>query len=299
MESLKGILPALITPFDDEGRVSRRGLEALLPRLFEAGVHGTYICGTTGEGLLMPVAMRCEVAEIAVAHTPKGHSAIVHVGASSFEDARDLARHASRIGATAISSLPPSGPGFGFSEARRYYAALAAASDLPLVVYYFPEVYPSIRTLDQLEEVCALSNVVGVKFTDFDLSVMSAVAKPGRVVFNGRDEVLAAGLLMGAHGGIGSFYNLVPEQFVDIDALARAGRWSEVRMRQDAVKALITAVLRFPLFPAIKQMLTWSGIACGGCLVPRSGLSVEQQDALRKALAAPAVRAVLPEAWRV
>ena len=66
MESLKGILPALITPFDDEGRVSRRGLEALLPRLFEAGVHGTYICGTTGEGLLMPVAMRCEVAEIAV-----------------------------------------------------------------------------------------------------------------------------------------------------------------------------------------------------------------------------------------
>ena len=65
------------------------------------------------------------------------------------------------------------------------------------------------------------------------------------------------------------------------------------------LNALITAVLRFPLFPAIKQMLTWSGIACGGCLVPRSGLSVEQQDALRKALAAPAVRAVLPEEWRV
>ena len=181
-------------------------------------------------------------------------------------------RHAARIGATAISSLPPSGPGFGFAEARRYYAALAAASELPLVVYYFPEVYPSIRTLDQLEEMCALSNVAGVKFTDFDLSVMAAVAKPGRVVFNGRDEVLAAGLLMGAHGGIGSFYNLVPEQFVDIDALARAGRWAEVRERQDSVNALITAVLRFPLFPAIKQILTWSGIPCGNCLVPRSGL---------------------------
>jgi N-acetylneuraminate lyase len=296
VDALKGILPALMTPFEEDGRVARASLEALLARLFEAGVHGTYICGTTGEGLLMSVDMRCQVAEIAVANTPKGHSAIVHVGAAAFEDARDLATHAGRIGATAISSLPPSGPGFGFAEARRYYAALAAASPLPLVVYYFPEVYPSIRTLDQLEEICALPNVAGVKFTDFDLSV---VAKPGRVVFNGRDEVLAAGLLMGAHGGIGSFYNLVPDQFVDIDALARAGRWAEVRERQDAVNALITAVLRFPLFPALKQILTWSGIPCGHCLVPRSGLSIEQQDALRTALAAPVIRAVLPGDWRL
>lgn len=299
MSALEGILPALITPFDDNGRVSRAGLEALMPRLFEAGVHGTYICGTTGEGLLMSVDMRCEVAEIALANTPAGHAAVVHVGAAAFDDVRDLTRHAARIGATAVSSLPPSGPAFGFAEARRYYAALAAMSDLPVVVYYFPEVYPSIRTLDQLEELCALPNVAGVKFTDFDLSVMSAVAKPGRVVFNGRDEVLAAGLLMGAHGGIGSFYNLVPEQFVDIGALARAGRWAEVRARQDSVNALITTVLRFPLFPAIKQILTWSGIPCGGCLVPRSGLSVEQQDALRKALASPVVRAVLTDDWRL
>jgi N-acetylneuraminate lyase len=299
VDALKGILPALITPFEEDGRVARASLEALLARLFEAGVHGTYICGTTGEGLLMSVDMRCQVAEIAVANTPKGHSAIVHVGAAAFEDARDLATHAGRIGATAISSLPPSGPGFGFAEARRYYAALAAASPLPLVVYYFPEVYPSIRTLDQLEEICALPNVAGVKFTDFDLSVLAAVAKPGRVVFNGRDEVLAAGLLMGAHGGIGSFYNLVPDQFVDIDALARAGRWREVRERQDAVNALITAVLRFPLFPALKQILSWSGIPCGHCLVPRSGLSIEQQDALRTALASPAIRPALPADWRL
>ncbi|BCS34237.2 N-acetylneuraminate lyase [Luteitalea sp. TBR-22] len=297
MDALKGILPALITPFEEDGRVATTSLERLLARLFDAGVHGTYICGTTGEGLLMSVEQRCRVAEIAVANTPPGHSAIVHVGAASFEDARDLATHAGRIGATAISSLPPAGPGFGFPEARRYYAALAAASPLPLVVYYFPEAYPAIRTLDHLEEICALPNVAGVKFTDFDLSVLSAIAKPGRVVFNGRDEVLAAGLLMGAHGGIGSFYNLVPDQFVDIDALARAGRWSEVRERQDSVNALITAVLRFPLFPAIKQVLTWSGIPCGPCLVPRAGLSVEQQDALRKALAAPQIRAVLPDEW--
>lgn len=298
MTALAGILPALITPLDEHGHVSRGALDQLLPRLLDAGVQGTYVCGTTGEGLLMSVAMRREVVDAAVAHSA-GRSVVVHVGASAFDDVKALARHAARAGATAISSLPPSGPGFGFAEARRYYAALAACSDLPLIVYYFPEVYPAIRTRDQIDELCAIPNVVGVKFTDFDLSVLAGVAVPGRVVYNGRDEVLAAGLLMGAHGGIGSFYNLVPDRFLAIRAHAEAGRWAEARAEQDAVNRLITTMLRFPLFPAIKQVLTWSGIPCGGALVPRAGLTPAQQQELRTALRVPGVREVLPAHWPI
>lgn len=297
MHALTGILPALITPLDDGGRVNRPSLEALLARVFEAGVDGTYVCGTTGEGLLLPVAMRTEIVDVVVANTPQNRAVVVHVGASAFEDARALARHAARAGASAISSLPPSGPGFGFAEAKRYYQALAAATGLPLVVYYFPEVYPSIRGLDQLDDLCAIPNVAGVKFTDFDLSVLAGAARPGRVVYNGRDEVLAAGLLMGAHGGIGSFYNLVPGRFVRIAALAREGRWAEARAEQDAVNRLITTMLRYPLFPAIKQVLTWSGIPCGGSLLPRAALTADQQAALRAAILTPDVRAVLDVDW--
>jgi N-acetylneuraminate lyase len=282
MHDLGGILPATLTPFDADGRFARGAFEQLLAHVYAGGVHGVYVCGTTGEGLLMSTAVRREVAEAAVACTPPGRAVIVHVGASAFEDVRELARHAARIGATAISSLPPSGPGFGFAEACTYYTNLAAVSDLPVVVYYFPQVYPGISTLAQLEALCALPQVVGVKFTDFDLSVLAGVASPARVVYNGRDEVLAAGLLMGAHGGIGSFYNLLPDRFVAIFDHARAGRWREARAVQDEVNALITGTLRFPLFPALKQVLTWMGIPGGQCLVPRAPLTEEQRVALRQ-----------------
>ena len=89
--------------------------------------------------------------------------------------------------------------------------------------------------VEQLEELCSLPNVIGVKFTDFDLYRMAAVARPGRAVFNGRDEVLAAGLLMGADGGIGSFYNLAPDLFVALYDAAVAGRWDEARAIQQRI----------------------------------------------------------------
>lgn len=281
-----GILPATVTPFDADGRFARGAFEQLLTRVYGAGVHGVYVCGTTGEGLLMSVAQRQEVAEAAVACSPPHASVVVHVGAAAFDDVRALATHAARAGAHAISSLPPAGPGFGFAEAYRYYEQLASLSDVPVVVYYFPEVYPGISTASQLEDLCALPNVAGVKFTDFDLSTLAAVASDARVVLNGRDEVLVAGLLMGAHGGIGSFYNLVPDRFVELYRLAREGRWAEAREVQTTVNALIAATLKFPLFPAIKQILAWTGIPCGACLLPRTVLTPDERTALAQELRA-------------
>ena len=180
--------------------------------------------------------------------------------------------HAAKAGAHAISSLPPTSAQFSFADLRRYYEALAGASDLPLVVYYFPDVAPSISTAEQLETLCGLPNVIGVKFTDFDLFRMANLARPGRCIFNGRDEVLAAGLLMGAGGGIGTFYNLLPELFVEIYDAAIAGRWDAARTAQGRVNTLIRITLDFPLFPAVKQMLAWSGLDCGPCLPPRARL---------------------------
>jgi N-acetylneuraminate lyase len=147
-------------------------------------------------------------------------------------------------------------------------------------------VAPSISTAEQLETLCGLPNVIGVKFTDFDLFRMANLAQPGRCLFNGRDEVLAAGLLMGATGGIGTFYNLLPELFVEIYDAAIAGRWDAAQAAQQRVNAVIRIVLGFPLFPAVKQMLAWCGLDCGACLPPRARLDADQQDRLRGALEA-------------
>jgi N-acetylneuraminate lyase len=284
MKLIQGILPAAVTPLDKDGRFAPAVFERLLERLYAAGVHGVYVCGTTGEGMLQSRGQRQAIVETAVASTPRGRHVVVHVGAASLEEALALSSHAAKAGAHAISSLPPSSGQFGFSEVVGYYEALARASDLPLLVYYFPDVNPSITSADQLETLCALPNVLGVKFTDFDLFRMSLLRRPERCIFNGRDEVVVAGLLMGADGGIGTFYNLVPELFVQIYTAAVVGRWEEARLAQLRVNALIRIAVRFPLFPAVKQILAWSGLHCGTCLPPRGPLTLDQQRILQGSL---------------
>jgi N-acetylneuraminate lyase len=243
-------------------------------------VDGVYVCGSTGEGMLQPAEQRREVAEAAVELSPPGARVIVHVGASSPAEAEALARHAGRAGAAAVSSLPPVG-GYSFAEIRRYYARLAEAAELPLLLYYFPEMAPARLDLGQLLELCALPGVAGVKLTDFDLYRLWALRQEGVTVFNGRDEVLAAGLLMGASGGIGTFYNLLPGEFVRLHERARAGDWEGARAAQDRVNVLVRLVSRYPLFPAVKRILAWSGLDCGPCLAPRAALPDEEAARLR------------------
>jgi len=185
MTGLCGILPAIITPLDSAERFQPRAFECLLERLYNAGVHGIYVCGQTGEGLLQSIEQRKAIAEVAVKWSPEDKKVIVHVGAYRTADAIELARHAARVGAHAVSSLPPLG-GYSFAEVKAYYQALAELSDVPLLVYYFPELCSTIASADQILELCSMTNVIGLKFTDFDLCRMSLVKDSGAVIFNDR-----------------------------------------------------------------------------------------------------------------
>lgn len=283
MSEIQGILPALVTPFDGEGNLNQPAFEKLLERVYQAPIDGIYVCGSTGEGLLQPVAQRKRITEIAVRNTPPGKQIIVHTGAYGTADAVELTRHAAQSGATAVSSLPPIGA-YSFDEVRAYYSALAAASTVPFLVYYFPVVSPAIAGLPQILELCRLPNVAGLKYTDHDFFKLSQIRNAGHVVFNGYDEVLIAGLLMGANGGIGTFYNLVPELFCEVYTLARADRWPEARAVQARINELIELTVRYPCFPAVKTILGWNGIACGRCLEPRRPLTAEEERGLRDAL---------------
>lgn len=278
-----GIVPAIVTPVDGKNRFAPLPFERLMKRLYEAGVHGLYVCGQTGEGLQQPPEQRQEVAEMAVRFSPPEKSVIVHVGAASTDETVRLARHASGIGAAAISSLPPLGS-YSFEEIRSFYQALAAASEVPLLIYYFPSLAPSIRTLDQILELCRIPNVAGLKFTDSDLFRLWAIRQTGAVVFNGSDEMLAAGLLMGANGGIGSIYNLIPGHFVRLYEHAEAGRWEEARKEQNHINEFIQVILHYPVNAAVKAILQWSGIDCGTCIPPRRALAAAEERQLRRQL---------------
>ncbi len=281
-DAFGGIIPALVTPLDREQRLNESAFEKLLARVYAGGVDGVYLCGSTGEGLLLPSAVRKRIVELAVHNSPAGKSIVVHVGAWNFETCQDLSRHAADSGVSAISALPPAGA--TFPELLAYYRALAGTATVPFLAYYFPSVMGGPLSLTQLEQIGALPGIVGLKFTDYDLYTLSLLVRGGKVVFNGRDEVLAGGLLLGASGGIGSIYNVVPEWFVELWNHARADRWPEARKVQDRINDLIRVLLRFPFMPALKQLMTWEGIECGSALRPRIPLTGDEESELRASL---------------
>ncbi len=283
MSNLFGIMPALVTPVDESRVFQPRPYEQLLERVYEAGVHGVYVCGQTGEGLQLPAEQRKRALECAVANSPIGKQVIVHVGAASTEEAIDLATHAARTGAHAVSSLPPAG-NYSFEEIREYYAKIAAASRLPFLVYYFPSIAPAIRTTEQILSLCELPNVVGLKFTDSDFFRMWSLLRSGAVVFNGFDEMMVCGLISGANGGIGSTYNVIAPSFVKLYHLARENRWDEARAVQTDINEFIQVLLRYPVNPAVKILLKWTGLDCGECVAPRRTLTSEEAVAFRAAV---------------
>src|SRR5262245_14600806 len=169
---LAGIFPAIITPFDLNGKLNVHSLERLIEQLYGAGVHGLYLCGSTGEGMMQSVAQRKQVAEVAMQNSPPERPVIVHVGANTTGEAIELAHHAARHGAHAVSSLPPCIGVYSFAEIKSYYEQLAAASEIPLFIYFFPEVAPAVKSADQILELAAIENVAGLKYTDYDLYTM-------------------------------------------------------------------------------------------------------------------------------
>lgn len=282
---LHGILPAILTPLNAEGRVNLASYSKLVERLYAKGVHGIYVAGQTGEGLLLPMDERMQLAEVSRAESASDKQVIVHIGAHRIAEAVELAKHAQRIGVSAVSSLPPVGS-YSFAEIKEYYQALASASDLPFLVYFFPAFAPVITSVDQILELCEIPNVVGLKFTDMNLYRLERIKANGKVIYNGHDEVLAAGLLMGADGGIGTFYNLVPEMFLEIYSSIQAGDNARAMNVQQRVNELIELTLRFPAMGAVKRMMTWAGVDCGEPVGPRQGLTSEMEHGLIEALAA-------------
>ena len=294
--SFSGIYPAFLTPLDENRNFVPRMAERLFAYLLAAGVDGTYVAGSTGEGLLLPVETRKALVETLMPMLPEGKKLIVHVGAQKVETAVELAQHAARKGAQAVSSLPPKGDR---NAVREYYTVLARESPLPLILYYFPKAAPEAFTgSEELMEVAGMPNVLGVKFTDFNLYLLQRLVAQGKTVFNGYDEVLAAGLLMGAQGGIGSTYNIMPQVYLEIARAAREGDWETARAWQQRVNRMIEVLVRYPFTAALRTAMRARGFDCGPNLAGQVMTPGQQEQLLNEMDSAmgPEIQALI--GWR-
>jgi N-acetylneuraminate lyase len=287
------ILPALVTPLLPTGQLDEPSTERLINHLYQSGVGGLYVTGSTGEGIYLDFEIRQRLVEIAVSLSKGRGNVIVHVGAVQASKTIDLAKHAARAGADAVSSIPPFAGGYSWAEVHAFYSELAKHSPLPVIAYYIPGLTGQQRTVEELASLLKIPNIAGYKFTEYNLYTMQRLLarfSEGQIMYNGPDEMLALGLQFGAHGGIGTTYNFMPRLIVQIANLCREGRFDQAVAVQKQANDIIEPLLLSHGLAASKQILVWQGlIDHAHCAHPRAGLTEAQKAELRRRLATTAI----------
>ena len=293
---LAGLHAALMTPYDEAGEISRLCLKRLVDRAFAQGLDGIYVGGSTGESLLLGADEREQVFRDA-AEAAAGRGALIgHVGAISTREAERLARCCAANGYHAVSAIPPIYFRHSKTAVRDYYAAIvAAAGGLPLIVYNVPAMTGLQFSLADLLDLLRLPGVIGVKQTTNDMYQMEQLRRafPELLLLNGFDEMLLAGLVSGANGGIGSTYGLMGHRWVELRRRLAAGDVHGALEIQSRCNAVIDVLVEFGVFPALKYVMARMGIIrTTRCRAPMEtiGMTIDRLDAIARELAHESAR---------
>jgi N-acetylneuraminate lyase len=290
---LTGLIAAPYTAFHSDGSLNLSMIEKQAGSLIANGVTGAFVCGTTGEGVSLTNAERMVVAERWQQVAGAQLKVIVHVGHTSAADARSLAAHAEKIGAQGVGCLAPFFFKPGNVEDLAAFCAEVAAGAPALPFYYYQ--IPSMTGVGFLAADFLraagprIPNLAGVKFTFENLMDFAECLhlEGGRydIVF-GRDEILVAGLALGARGAIGSTYNFMAPIFQEIIAALEKGNLAAAREKQAAANAVIQIFIRYGGLPAGKAMMKMICVDCGPVRIPLRSLTETQQSQLRGELEA-------------
>ncbi len=279
-----GINPAMFTPFTDDGEhVSVERIRKLVAYLLPQGISGLFVCGSTGEGVLMSPEERELAADVAVQEVAGQVPVIVHVGATATRDSVRLAKHAARIGASAVSSIPPFPFAVSTASVFEHWRQIGAATDLPMWIYYMPAMTGFTFGDSAVEELLALPNLVGLKFTDSNFYVMRNLIdlSGGRLrILSGPDELCLPAQVMGATGAIGSTYNWMGPLYVKLFRAFQAGDLATAQSCQAKANAFIRIIHRYEKIAGQKAVMEYLGIPCGPSRHPLTPLTAAQQQTL-------------------
>jgi len=283
-KEIRGVIPALLTPFDKDENLDEKGLRALIGKLLEEGVHGLYLAGSTGEGFLMSQEERKKVVEIAMDEVAGRVPVIVHVGAISTRLSLELTHHASDQGADAISSVPPFYYKFGEKEIIEYYRELAAATALPMIIYNIP--LAGLMGYETILKLAKLPGVEGIKYTatsHFEITRLKSDLGADFMVYSGADEMALSGLMAGADGIIGSTYNAISDTFLALYSVYMEGKLEEAQNIMKEGVAVIMQLLSYgSIFALLKAINRWGGVPAGYARKPFTNFTEEEEEKIKK-----------------
>ena len=293
IQKYQGVFPAFYACYDKDGEIDPKAVRALTAFLIQKGVKGVYVGGSSGECIYQSVAERKLVLENVMEAAQGKLTVIAHVACNNTRDSQELARHAESLGVDAIASIPPIYFRLPEHAIAKYWNDIsAAAPNTDFIIYNIPQLAGVALTIPLLKEMLKNPNVVGVKNSSMPVQDIQMFkdegTKNGRpfVVFNGPDEQFISGLMMGADGGIGGTYGVMPELFVKLWELFRAGQWAEARQLQYDVDNIIYALCagKCNLYAAMKEVLRRrEGLDLGGVRPPLANYADDDDGAVAHA----------------
>ena len=224
IKKYEGIIPAFYACYDKDGKISVEGVRALTEYYIEKGVQGLYVGGSSGECIYQSKEERKLVLE-EVMKVAKGKlTVIAHIACNNTADSQELAAHAESLGVDAIASIPPIYFKLPPYAIAKYWNDMsAAAPNTDFIIYNIPQLAGVSLSVPLLKEMLKNPRVIGVKNSSMPVQDIQMWKDEGALVFNGPDEQLISGLVMGAAGGIGGTYGAMPTLYVKLFDLVKQG----------------------------------------------------------------------------
>lgn len=229
---LYGVVPALLTPLNEDGTLDVAHLKTLIERQLSAGVHGIFVSGMTGEGALLDDALL----KALISHAAQIIGGCVPLCAGVLRPDTDSVIHTAHVvenaGADMLAATVPTSHAVSQEEIVLHFDAICLHTDIPWMVYgnsgAFTNIEPqTMAALARLEGVSAIKDTR----SDFEGCFKDILAVRGSKTMHlcGGEYLVGPGLLFGSDGNISGATNLFPELFVQLYNAAKADDISTVR----------------------------------------------------------------------
>ncbi|OHT01132.1 hypothetical protein TRFO_01729 [Tritrichomonas foetus] len=296
----EGVIPAFYACYNDNGEIDKSRTKALTRYLINAGVKGLYVGGSSGECIYQSVEERKKVLEAVQEENNHEVTIIAHVACNNLFESQELARHAESLEVDAIAAIPPiyfKLPDYSIAD---YWNGISqAAPHTPFVIYNIPQLAGVSLTRSLLTEMLKNPNVIGVKNSSEstqDIQMWKDTGDGRLIVFNGPDEQLVSGLMIGAEGCIGGTYGVYPELVIKCFNLVKSGDNETAREMQNDICRIIYKMVEASgnLYAVIKEVLrqrTNGSVNCGEVRAPLSNISEKDQPIIAQ------VKSMIDEAY--
>lgn len=291
MAEIKGIIPPILTPMNDDETINENELRHQVNRMIEAGVSGVFALGTNGEAYALSHKEKVQILKVVVDETKGRVPVYAGTGCPTTKETITLSREAEEIGADILSVIVPYFAAASQDELYEHFKSVAESVKLPVVLYNIPARTGNALAPSTVARLARdIPNILGAKDSsgNFDnlkqyIELTQDIGKEFSVL-SGNDSLILPGLVFGGKGGIAGCANVFPRTMVEIYEAYTAGDFERAKRVQDSIRIFRNCFKYGNPNTLVKVAAGLLGNPVGPCRRPFNRITEEGMTVLKKTL---------------